>query len=1039
MGGVTRQDADHLSWFRQWRTWLPIMGLGGLLLLLLGTPLQRRLAPDSALGRVASEVRGFCTAPDSQWMLAACCAFYFCGLLWWQHRLLAGAAFRLRAEARDAAIDSALLLVTFICSSLWYVAGYPGSIAHGDCVVLLFGMTIGQAIRAFGSHRPGNGTIVMSTLMPALLVILAVAALVRPNMGVAFYYRERLRWTGPWDNPNTFGVLMGAGLVLALGLLWKRRLMRRGFCSVEDAMTQPPPGGLRDWRAWACLMAAGACLIGLVMSFSRGAWVAAGCALIYLAGTGVRAAAASNPADGCRAIIVGRLVPWLGPFCVVLVSIGVLAFWNFRSTEEPLVRRVFSVGNLNDFSWRNRVNSTIGALQIMGDHPLAGLGWNQPEGTYNELYRPFRLTEGMAIVLNDYFVIGMTLGIPAMLCLLAYIWRRFRSGHRAFMDRSGRISTHDWDMLTCRAAFLVLLIGFIPERGLFYLAAGVPFWILLELGASVPHGLLDAPKPIAARGTTDPSQPNLPHDAAEGTVSNAPQPPKVLGWASGTALVIIAFATGLFWADARDPFQRASLSVHGAGGKAVAVRPSRGEPLPMVVLLHSRDDDSLNHGHLLRRMAELGICAVLVEYRDEAAIAAQLAALGEVLQKRAWAKPDAVAVVVSGQGAARLLPALSKGDFRDLRVIVVLDTSGSATPIAEVAHRTASSTRSNLTHQASAELTATSSGERRTHLLLLQKGQPTPEFRLPDSSTPSNGLGMSIEAQPLPPSALSDEQNSALLTRFVAEYCADFFNQPIKSAIQQQNSYWYFGIPSLIMLVGLVRRAWLRITFGNTAVDSPPSTASMAMTALAWTLAILAVAQTAVELGLPRLAVSEPVARVARKLVVPLGRLDDHDFLIRDSGWKGHELKALLEHLELANLQRRHFYPSLDASRFQEFVLSPRIDDEPTEWGWRREFWENFYPRIRKERDVALAAETMVRFLRERVSMDPNRSTSNGVESCWKLGVADEASFERVYVAALRSVGIAARLDEKGIAELWTGTVWQPAPRPLMTSLVRKR
>ena len=517
---------------------------------------------------------------------------------------------------------------------------------------------------------------------------------------------------------------------------------------------------------------------------------------------------------------------------------------------------------------------------------------------------------------------------------------------------------------------------------------------------------------------------------------------KALRWDGGTALVLVAFITGLFWAKARDPFQRSSLSVEGTQGssRAVAVRPNRSQPLPMAVLLHSRDDDSLNHGNYLRRVAELGSCAVLVEYRDEVSITAQLAALASVLQKRAWVKPEAVAVVVSGQGAARLLPELSKSDFRALRLIVALDTTGSVTPIAEVAQRTVITTLSNLTQPADAELSATGNSQRRPHLLLLSsKGKSSPESGLPNSVNPSQGLRTSIEVQSVEGPALSDEQNSALLVRLIAEYCADFFNQPVQSRIQQENSYWYFWIPSLVMLVGLVRRVWLRITSGSVASDSSPSTASRAMTVFAWMLAILAAAQTIVEPGLPRLTISDSVVSAGRKLLVSKDRLEDYDFMVGDPSWKGHKLNALLTHVELAQLQRQHFYPKIETATFHNYVLSPRVDDDSTEWGWRRELWENFYPRIRKERDVVRGAETVVRFLRERISIDPNRSTRNGVESCWRLGVADETSFEQVYVAALRSVGIAARLDGKGIAELWTGTVWQQAPRPLVATLLRKR
>jgi hypothetical protein len=55
-----------------------------------------------------------------------------------------------------------------------------------------------------------------------------------------------------------------------------------------------------------------------------------------------------------------------------------------------------------------------------------------------------------------------------------------------------------------------------------------------------------------------------------------------------------------------------------------------------------------------------------------------------------------------------------------------------------------------------------------------------------------------------------------------------------------------------------------------------------------------------------------------------------------------------------------------------------------------------------------------------------------GVETIWTEQMTDEVGFERIYVAALRSVGIAARLNEQKQAELWTGKKWQTAPKPLI-------
>src|SRR5690606_33475143 len=59
-----------------------------------------------------------------------------------------------------------------------------------------------------------------------------------------------------------------------------------------------------------------------------------------------------------------RLLP-VKALVIIIVSIGVLAFWNLRHTEHSTTRRAFSVANVNDFSWRKRVAAYEGALQMI--------------------------------------------------------------------------------------------------------------------------------------------------------------------------------------------------------------------------------------------------------------------------------------------------------------------------------------------------------------------------------------------------------------------------------------------------------------------------------------------------------------------------------------------------------------------------------------------------------------------------------------------------------------------------------------------------
>jgi hypothetical protein len=148
--------------------------------------------------------------------------------------------------------------------------------------------------------------------------------------------------------------------------------------------------------------------------------------------------------------------------------------------------------------------------------------------------------------------------------------------------------------------------------------------------------------------------------------------------------------------------------------------------------------------------------------------------------------------------------------------------------------------------------------------------------------------------------------------------------------------------------------------------------------------------------------------------------------------WRGRPLKPLLEHVELAHYNRELVNWKVDEQVYRQFVLSPGISaDADGAMNWRRPLWENFYPRIRRESDPEAAAEVVARFLRERVSVVPGEGLPSTVAAVWERQVTNERGFEAAYVAALRSVGVPARLG-KGRAEYRSGAAWHPAPRPLV-------
>jgi hypothetical protein len=431
---------------------------------------------------------------------------------------------------RDNCPHLSLLCIVFVGARNYY-AEYLSASQSSAFVIFIFGAVLGlsaTALLQLEISRAKDARALLSFLV-LLIVVLAIACSWRYNDYTEFRYRGELRWVGPWDNPNTYGLLMGLGVVLAAGaagLAYKFLDGRRKL----------------PWRRWSmcllCLVASGILVIGLVKSYSRGAAVATMCAGMYFL----------SQLLSFTHLVLGRARRSAAALTIVLVSICALAFWELRSVQHVLVRRVLSAANANDFSWRNRVAAGKAALQMVTERPAFGFGWNQPEKYYGNYFMQSRVERTGAFQLNDYQVVATSLGLPAMVCFCMYVWlslttRHTESGRRAAENGhrgdcggtpqaagegtraargietgakgEGRIivtaeaetgtGAHPpsselcaasgvsrptledkmqlaWLRATCRAGAIVLLVGFWFDGGLFKITTAGPFWILLELG-----------------------------------------------------------------------------------------------------------------------------------------------------------------------------------------------------------------------------------------------------------------------------------------------------------------------------------------------------------------------------------------------------------------------------------------------------------------------------------------------------------------------------------------------------------------------------
>ena len=204
--------------------------------------------------------------------------------------------------------------------------------------------------------------------------------------------------------------------------------------------------------------------VGLVMCYSRGAWLGAVVGLLYLA--------------WCY----GKLKWWYVLPVVGIIAATLLSHWGRTSDSAPwYVKRA----DLGRPSAQNRVTAWRAGLEIIRDHPF-GVGWNNAMKIYQEKYNP---PEGgpRALATNDYLMTGAELGIPALVCFVAYVGLCFRKSPR-LRGRSSPASLIIWQSealrAACLAGALVFVVAFWFDGGLFRLPTAAMFWVLLELGSA---------------------------------------------------------------------------------------------------------------------------------------------------------------------------------------------------------------------------------------------------------------------------------------------------------------------------------------------------------------------------------------------------------------------------------------------------------------------------------------------------------------------------------------------------------------------------
>ncbi|HEV2695804.1 MAG TPA: prolyl oligopeptidase family serine peptidase [Verrucomicrobiae bacterium] len=487
----------------------------------------------------------------------------------------------------------------------------------------------------------------------------------------------------------------------------------------------------------------------------------------------------------------------------------------------------------------------------------------------------------------------------------------------------------------------------------------------------------------------------------------------------------------MFWAMEQDPFSRKWFVVGTADGslvKCVAVLPKPVRPRPVIIYAHGAGGALMTDGEVIRQMAELGLVVVSLEYSmtNNAAFPAEMEAVQRYLVRQKWADTNAVAWVGFSRGAINMFNFAFQHPAQPPRLLVQLSGEGF------------------LEEQATNGLEALHCS------VLLIHGDQDKLFPVADTKRlafllQTNGVPVELKIMPGIPHGL--DLDRAMVFRSIGEYCLTYLSG--KDALVNYHSiarwqaeappFWVFCLPAAVWAGGWL--IWWRI-HRSAVPKSTLSRGDLALRVVAAVFATLASAETALHLAPPHFAVGGRTLAIARKVLVQSKEKADFEFLLAQSVWSGQKLKVLLDHVELANYNRELINWQLDDKIYRNFVLSPFIkpstnNSHPsTNLDWRRPLWEEFYPRIRHEGSPEDAAKIVVRQLRERVTIANLPDPPREVPEIWRRQITDEAGFQIIYVAALRSVGVPARLNAQGQTEFYDGAKWMAAPTPVIISLL---
>lgn len=226
-------------------------------------------------------------------------------------------------------------------------------------------------------------------LVDGMLVVAGLSACTGLAQYLFGYGDIDRRIRGTFSHYMTFsGFLLICDLLLIASMVWSDR--RR-----------------QAWR-WAALAAINIALVG---SYTRGAWVALGCAL--------------------TALLIARAPRLLLAYVPAALLFVVLA-------PVPLLNRAVSIVDLRDSSNYDRLCMASAGLTMIAERPMFGLGPEVVKQRY-PLYRPPTAPRfSVPHLHNNFLQLAAERGLPALFAFLALIAVSFTVSWRGFVREGGR-------------------------------------------------------------------------------------------------------------------------------------------------------------------------------------------------------------------------------------------------------------------------------------------------------------------------------------------------------------------------------------------------------------------------------------------------------------------------------------------------------------------------------------------------------------------------------------------------------------------------